>query len=42
VVDLDDSTAVRSLAALAVGDEIPPELYEPVAEILRVVRARDT
>jgi flagellar biosynthetic protein FlhB len=35
-----DVTLARSLAELAEGGEIPAELYEAVAEILRVVQAR--
>jgi len=36
---LRDVTLARSLRALPEGDEIPPALYEAVAEVIRVVQA---
>lgn len=37
----EDEKLAKSLAALDVGDSIPPELYEVVAEILVFVDAMD-
>ena len=37
----EDDKLVKSLAKLSVGDAIPPELYEVVAEILVFVDSMD-
>lgn len=36
-----DSTLAKTLSALGIGDEIPPEIYEVVAEILIFIGSVD-